>query len=88
MTALEDALRAADGIVDAFLPGKHVPGVAYGVIVPAVRGDGTTTATWRLRGSRDDRDVVDLELDRDTGTGIVTRLSLVPKPPVTPPYAD
>jgi hypothetical protein len=53
-----------------------------------VRGDGTTTATWRLPGSRDDRDVVDLELDRDPGTGIVTRLSLVPKPPVTPPYAD
>jgi CubicO group peptidase (beta-lactamase class C family) len=55
---------------------------------PAVRGDGTTTATWRLRGGRDDRDVLDLELDRDPGTGIVTRLSLVPKPPVTPPYAD
>ena len=33
MTALADALRAADAVADAFLVGKHVPGLAYGVIV-------------------------------------------------------
>ena len=33
MTALEDALRAADAVADTFLDGKHIPGVAYGVVV-------------------------------------------------------
>ena len=33
MTALEDALRAADVVADTFLVGKHIPGVAYGVVV-------------------------------------------------------
>ncbi|MES2209728.1 MAG: serine hydrolase domain-containing protein [Chloroflexota bacterium] len=33
MTALHDALRAADTVADAFLVGKHIPGVAYGVVV-------------------------------------------------------
>jgi CubicO group peptidase (beta-lactamase class C family) len=45
MTLLEDALRAADAVADAFLAGKHVPGVAYGVIVGGelihTRGIGT-----------------------------------------------
>lgn len=33
MTALDDALHAADTVVDAFLIGKHIPGIAYGVVV-------------------------------------------------------
>ena len=33
MTALDDALRAADAVADTFLEGKHIPGVAYGVVV-------------------------------------------------------
>lgn len=33
MTALDDALRDADGVADAFLAGKHIPGIAYGIIV-------------------------------------------------------
>lgn len=32
MTALEDALGAIDGIADAFVAGKHIPGIAYGVV--------------------------------------------------------
>jgi CubicO group peptidase (beta-lactamase class C family) len=32
MTALQDALKAADAVADAFLEGKHIPGVAYGVV--------------------------------------------------------
>ena len=33
MTDLDRALRAADTVVDAFLVGKHIPGIAYGVVV-------------------------------------------------------
>ena len=33
MTALQDALRAADAVADTFLEGRHIPGVAYGVVV-------------------------------------------------------
>jgi CubicO group peptidase (beta-lactamase class C family) len=55
---------------------------------PAVHGDGTTTATWRLRSRRNGRDVLDLELGRDPSTGIVTRLRLVPRPPIVPSHAD
>ncbi|TAK02375.1 MAG: class A beta-lactamase-related serine hydrolase, partial [Chloroflexota bacterium] len=33
MTRLADALGAADAIADAFLAGKHIPGVAYGVVI-------------------------------------------------------
>jgi CubicO group peptidase (beta-lactamase class C family) len=33
VSALDDALLAADGVADAFLEGKHIPGVAYGVVV-------------------------------------------------------
>ncbi len=45
MTALDDALRAADTVADTFLVGKHIPGVAYGVVVGGelvhTRGIGT-----------------------------------------------
>ena len=33
MTDLDRALRAADSVADAFLVGKHIPGIAYGVVV-------------------------------------------------------
>jgi CubicO group peptidase (beta-lactamase class C family) len=33
MTALQDALQAADAVADTFLEGRHIPGVAYGVVV-------------------------------------------------------
>ncbi|MBI2762414.1 MAG: beta-lactamase family protein [Chloroflexi bacterium] len=32
MTVLARALRTADGIADAFLVGKHIPGIVYGVV--------------------------------------------------------
>ncbi|MEO7664937.1 MAG: serine hydrolase domain-containing protein, partial [Candidatus Limnocylindrales bacterium] len=32
MSALEDAMRAADDVADRFLEGRHVPGVAYGIV--------------------------------------------------------
>lgn len=32
MTDLDDALAAADSVADAFLVGKHIPGVAYGIV--------------------------------------------------------
>ena len=45
MTALDDALRAADTVADRFLDGKHIPGVAYGIVVGGdlvhTRGIGT-----------------------------------------------
>ena len=45
MTALEDAFRTADGVADRFLDGRHVPGVAYGIVVEGelihARGIGT-----------------------------------------------
>ena len=33
MTTLDEALRTADEVADTFLVGKHIPGVAYGVVV-------------------------------------------------------
>ena len=45
MTALEDAFRAADAVADTFLTDRHIPGVAYGVVVGGelvhARGIGT-----------------------------------------------
>jgi len=45
VTALDDALRAADTVADRFLDGKHIPGVAYGIVVGGdlvhTRGIGT-----------------------------------------------
>lgn len=32
MTALEDALRTADGVADRFFEGRHIPGLVYGVV--------------------------------------------------------
>ena len=50
MIALEDALRAADGIADAFLAGRHVPGVAYGVVVGG-GGGGRRSSPCATRGA-------------------------------------
>ena len=33
MTDLDRALKSADSVADAFLVGKHIPGMAYGVVV-------------------------------------------------------
>ncbi len=33
MTALDETLHAADAAADRFLVGKHIPGVAYGVVL-------------------------------------------------------
>ena len=48
MTDLDRALRAADSVADAFLVGKHIPGIAYGVVVDGglvhSRGIGTIRA--------------------------------------------
>ena len=33
MIALGDGIRAADAAADAYLAGKHIPGVAYGVVI-------------------------------------------------------
>lgn len=57
MTALADALRAADAVADAFLAGKHIPGVAYGVVVNGElvhsRGIGTIRAGEDARPDAD-----------------------------------
>jgi CubicO group peptidase (beta-lactamase class C family) len=52
---------------------------------PAVAGDGTRSATWRLRGERGD---VELEVERDPGAGLVTTLKLTQRPPAFPAHAD
>jgi CubicO group peptidase (beta-lactamase class C family) len=52
---------------------------------PAVAGDGAKSATWRLRGERGE---LELTLERDPDTGLVTKLALVQRPPVVPPHDD
>jgi CubicO group peptidase (beta-lactamase class C family) len=52
---------------------------------PAVAGDGTRSATWRLSGGRG---VLELALERDPDTGLVTSLGLAQPPPVAPPHDD
>ncbi|MCI0584967.1 MAG: beta-lactamase family protein [Chloroflexi bacterium] len=101
-TAVVAAANAGDpAIPDALELGPAVDPVALARVLrivaaryaplelgPAVRGDGTTTATWRVRGRRDDRAVLNLEIERDDATGNVTRLTLVPRPPAMPAHAD
>ena len=55
---------------------------------PAVVGNGTSTATWRLWSHRESRDVLDLEVERDPDAGLVTRLALSPRPRPFPDHAD
>jgi CubicO group peptidase (beta-lactamase class C family) len=52
---------------------------------PAVAGDGEGAATWRLRGGHAE---LELAIERDTDTGLVTKVALVQRPPVTPPHDD
>jgi len=52
---------------------------------PAVAGDGTKSATWRLRGERGE---LDLEVERDPDAGLVTVLKLTQRPPVLPSHVD
>jgi CubicO group peptidase (beta-lactamase class C family) len=52
---------------------------------PAIAGDGVKTATFRLECTRGR---VDLRLDRDTESGVFTKVSLVPAALETPRFAD
>lgn len=52
---------------------------------PAVAGDGATSATWRLRSERGE---LELSMERDPATGILTSLNLVQRPPTAPAHAD
>ena len=48
MTALNDALRAADEVADRFLVGKNIPGVAYGVVVSGELAHSRGIGTLRI----------------------------------------
>jgi len=48
---------------------------------PAIGGDGTRTATWRLRG---DRGALDLTLSLDEAAEALTTVSFVPAPITLP----
>lgn len=52
---------------------------------PAVAGDGVLTATWRLRG---DRGELELALTIDPESDVITKVSLVQRPPSAPQHAD
>jgi hypothetical protein len=52
---------------------------------PVVAGDGEKSATWRLRGERGE---LELTVEQNPGTGLVTKLTLVQRPPVGPPHDD
>ena len=52
---------------------------------PVVAGDGRTTATWRLTGPHG---TLELALTRDPGTGLVTVLTLLPRPLPLATHAD
>jgi hypothetical protein len=64
-----------------FVAARHAP-LTLG---PAVAGDGTEAATWRLRGAHGE---LDLEVGRDAEAGLVTSFRLAERPPVMPPHAD
>ncbi len=48
MSALDDALRAADVVADRFLANKHIPGVAYGVVAGGELVHGRGIGTLRV----------------------------------------
>jgi hypothetical protein len=73
--------RTALARVFRIIAARHAP-LAHG---PAVAGDGTKSATWRLRGERGE---LELEVERDPDAGLVTTLKLSQRPPVPPPHAD
>jgi CubicO group peptidase (beta-lactamase class C family) len=72
--------RALERII-RILAARHAP-LELG---PAVAGDGVKSATWRLRGPRGD---VDLEIERDPGTGLLATLKFTQRGPVFPSHAD
>ena len=76
-----DVDRAALARVLRIVGARHAP-LELG---PAVAGDGTKSATWRLRGQRGE---LDLEVERDPDAGLVTTLKLTQRPPVLPRHAD
>ncbi len=55
---------------------------------PAVAGDGLKSATWRLRGERGERGELDLRLECDPDSGLVTVLALTQRPPPAPQHDD
>ena len=55
------------------------------ILGPAVAGDGQASATWRLRGGRGD---LELAVERAPAAGPITKLALVQRPAVPPPYDD
>jgi CubicO group peptidase (beta-lactamase class C family) len=100
--AVVRAVNAADPILSGDLelgPGIDRPALARVLRIVAARhaplqlgravaGNGTTSATWRLRGELAMRDELDLEVERDPDAGLVTVLKLTQRPPVLPPHAD
>ncbi len=52
---------------------------------PAVAGDGTTTATWRLRG---DRGELELAMTIDPELEVITKLAIVQRPPLAARHGD
>lgn len=71
---------ALDRIV-RIVAARHAPVV----LGPATAGDGTKTATWRLRGDHDELELV-VTLDPDLES--ITALTIAQRPPVMPPYGD
>ncbi|HSO29456.1 MAG TPA: serine hydrolase domain-containing protein [Candidatus Sulfomarinibacteraceae bacterium] len=55
---------------------------------PAVAGDGLRSATWRVRGKRGERGELELTIERDPASALVTTVNLVPRSPVMPPHDD
>jgi CubicO group peptidase (beta-lactamase class C family) len=71
----------------ALVQAAQVAGVRFGPLTlgPMVAGDGVASATWRLRG---DRGELELAVERDQESGLVTALSLAPRAPTLPALDD
>lgn len=65
----------------------RIAGARYAPVAlgPAVAGDGSTAATWRIRGPHGE---LELAVERDQATGIITKVALTPRPPIVPPHDD
>lgn len=73
--------RAALDRIVRIVAARHAP-LDVG---PATGGDGTITATWRLRGARAELDLV---ITLDIGLERITALTIAQRPPTMPPYGD
>ncbi|MEO8470227.1 MAG: serine hydrolase, partial [Chloroflexota bacterium] len=73
--------RTALDRIARIVAARHAP-VDLG---PATAGDGTTTATWRLRGAHGE---LDLAMTVDAGLARITALTIAQRPPTMPPYGD